>query len=121
MDPRDNSRVANRRPWSANCSTAAARYHGGDADDVREALVVRHALQPFAPAAFGARARRRAAAGRRRVEPRRFSFDARWRPAAGEAAGADAAPVFAPAALRLPRRDVDDDGAVVARIACAAR
>ncbi|MET0327297.1 MAG: exodeoxyribonuclease V subunit gamma [Luteimonas sp.] len=54
---------------------AAAEYH---ADPVAEAkaLTVRHALQPFAPAAFGAE-----------DDPRRFSYRAHWQPAAGRIGG----------------------------------
>ncbi|MGO4550915.1 exodeoxyribonuclease V subunit gamma [Lysobacter sp. 2RAF19] len=95
MDPRDNSR---REPSTlvAELLDAAAAYHAGDAEHVRESLVVRHALQPFAPAAFGA-----AHAGGT-VEPRRFSYDARWRAASEETAGVDDTPVFAPPTLWLP-------------------
>ncbi|KGQ18358.1 Exodeoxyribonuclease V gamma chain [Lysobacter dokdonensis DS-58] len=98
MDPRDNSR---REPSTlvAELLDAAAAYHAGDAAQVREALVVRHALQPFAPAAFGA-----AHAGGA-VEPRRFSYDARWQAASEETAGVDETPVFAPATLWLPQND----------------
>jgi exodeoxyribonuclease V gamma subunit len=68
---------------------AAAAYHAsGDAD----ALVLRHPLQPFAPAAFGSGDRRR------------FSYRAHWHPAAGRLSGMraplapwmDAATVLAP-------------------------
>ena len=104
MDPRDNSR---REPSTlvAELLDAAAAYHGGDAESVRESLVVRHALQPFSPAAYGAP---HAGEGRpdSAIEPRRFSYDARWQGAANETAGTDAAPVFAPPTLWLPPRDV---------------
>ena len=82
MDPRDNSR---REPSTlvAELLDAAARVpRDGDAEQVREALVVRHALQPFSPAAFGAA---HGEAGE--IEPRRFSYDARWRAASEETAG----------------------------------
>ncbi|HVQ33879.1 MAG TPA: exodeoxyribonuclease V subunit gamma [Lysobacter sp.] len=101
MDPRDNSR---REPSTlvAELLDAAAAYHAGDAEAVRETLVVRHALQPFSPAAYGApHAGETLPAG----EPRRFSYDARWQAAASEAAGVDDAPVFAPPDLWLPSRD----------------
>ncbi|MCC8363125.1 exodeoxyribonuclease V subunit gamma [Lysobacter sp. A6] len=104
MDPRDNSR---REPSTlvAELLDAAAAYHDGDKAQVREALVVRHALQPFSPAAFGA-----AHAGERlpadaKIEPRRFSYDARWQAASNEPAGIEDAPVFAPAELWLPQRE----------------
>ena len=92
-------RGANRRRWSPNCSMPPPRTTRGDADArVREALVVRHALQPFSPAAFGA-----PHAGERcRREPNRAAsvIDARWQPAAErEPRGDDAAPVFAPPTL----------------------
>lgn len=72
FDPRDGSA---RAPASvvAELLDTAARYHAGDPEDVRAELVVRHALQPFSPAAFGA-AHVDESAG----DPRRFSFDARW-------------------------------------------
>lgn len=101
MDPRDNSR---REPSTlvAELLDAAAAYHVGDADAVRERLVVRHALQPFSPAAFGA-----PHADEARDEPRRFSYDARWQAASNETAGVDDAPMFAPPGLWLPQRDGD--------------
>jgi exodeoxyribonuclease V gamma subunit len=53
----------------------AARQHA-DAPAAAKALVVRHPLQPFAPAAFGAEG-----------EPRRFSYRGHWHPAAAALAG----------------------------------
>ncbi|KRG41512.1 exodeoxyribonuclease V subunit gamma [Stenotrophomonas pictorum JCM 9942] len=54
---------------------AAAAYHA-DPAAARRQLVVRHPLQPFAPAAFGDA-----------QEPRRFSYRRQWRPAAGAMGG----------------------------------
>src|SRR5690606_21349828 len=73
FDARDGSA---RGPASvvAELLATAVRYHAGDADTMREALVVRHALQPFSPAAFGA-----AHVDEATGDPRRFSFDQRWR------------------------------------------
>src|SRR5690606_35105285 len=51
-----------------------AQHAPGAAEDVAEALVVRHPLQPFSTAAFGAGG-----------DPRRFSYAARWREAAAGA------------------------------------
>ncbi len=71
-DPRDGSA---REPSAvvSELLAAAAAYHApADAD----ALVLRHALQPFSPAAFGSGDRRH------------FSYDARWHPAAGQLSGA---------------------------------
>jgi exodeoxyribonuclease V gamma subunit len=72
-DPRDGSP---REPSAvvSELLAAAVAYHapGVDAD----ALVLRHALQPFSPAAFGA------------GDARHFSYDARWHPAAGQLSGA---------------------------------
>ncbi len=51
-----------------------------DAQDAREQLVVRHPLQPFAAEAFG------------RGDARRFSYHARWRPAA-QASGDERRPI----------------------------
>src|SRR5690606_35103955 len=90
MDPRDNAR---REPSAvvSELLDAAAACH--EADDeaalaaVREALVVRHALQPFAPAAFGAAHEGELLPEGEATEPRRFSFDARWHPAASAAPG----------------------------------
>ncbi|WP_166211492.1 exodeoxyribonuclease V subunit gamma [Cognatiluteimonas telluris] len=70
-DPRDGSA---REPSAvvSELLAAAAAYHApADAD----ALVLRHALQPFSPAAFGS------------GDPRHFSYDARWHPAAGQLSG----------------------------------
>jgi len=74
---------------------AAADQHV-DAPAARTALTVRHALQPFAPAAFGAEG-----------DPRRFSYRGQWQPASARLGGARAplAPWFdAP----LPARDVEE-------------
>lgn len=105
MDARDGSR---REPSMlvSELLDAAACYHAGDAQAVREALVVRHALQPFSPAAFGA-----ALPGEEQADPRRFSYDARWHPAAGVQAEDEARAAFAttlpprplPATLPLAR------------------
>ncbi|WP_140724359.1 exodeoxyribonuclease V subunit gamma [Pseudomonas sp. Hp2] len=69
-DPRDGSE---REPsvLVAELLAEAAAYHADPAAAARD-LVVRHPLQPFAPAAFGGDG-----------EPRRFSYRAAWRPAAG--------------------------------------
>jgi exodeoxyribonuclease V gamma subunit len=103
MDPRDQSR---REPSAviSELLDAAVRYHAGPAESVRDRLVVRHALQPFAPAAFGAP---HAGDVSTEPEPRRFSYDARWRAAAQEIAGTRVPSPFAPAPLRLaaPLRD----------------
>jgi exodeoxyribonuclease V gamma subunit len=71
-DPRDGSA---REPSAvvSELLAAAAAYHA-PADP--GALVLRHALQPFSPAAFGS------------GDPRHFSYDARWHPAAGQLSGA---------------------------------
>ncbi|MFS8063424.1 MAG: exodeoxyribonuclease V subunit gamma [Luteimonas sp.] len=91
FDARDGSA---REPASvvAELLDVAARYHACTPDDARAALVLRHALQPFSPAAFGA-----AHVDEAQGDPRRFSFDARWRIAQSTAIGA--APVFAPSPL----------------------
>ena len=105
FDARDGS---TREPASvvAELLDVAAPYHAGQAGDVRAALVVRHALQPFSPAAFGAAYVDEAA-----VDPRRFSFDARWRIA--QAVASDAAPVFAPSPAAGVVRDDETAGTVV--------
>ncbi|UHQ20483.1 exodeoxyribonuclease V subunit gamma [Lysobacter sp. KIS68-7] len=105
MDPRDNSR---REPSTlvAELLDTAAAYHGGDPDHVRETLVVRHALQPFSPSAYGAPHAGEVLAEGDGTEPRRFSYDAAWQAASTETAGTDASPPFAPVTLRLPARDL---------------
>jgi exodeoxyribonuclease V gamma subunit len=108
MDPRDNSR---REPSAvvAELLDAAAACHvdgDGDARDrIREALVVRHALQPFSPAAFGAAHVGEAADARGHGDPRRFSYDARWREAADASSDVHAEPPFAAPGLRLAHDD----------------
>ncbi|HET6435468.1 MAG TPA: exodeoxyribonuclease V subunit gamma, partial [Xanthomonadaceae bacterium] len=113
MDPRDNTR---REPSAvvSELLDAAAHYHAGEPALVREALVVRHALQPFAPAAFGAAHEGERLPDGLAVEPRRFSHDARWHlaGAAHDAAAAQAPPVFAPPTLLLPRREQDESAVV---------
>ncbi len=98
MDARDGSR---REPSMlvSELLDVAARYHrdeAGQADrePVRERLVVRHALQPFSSAAFGA-----ALPEEGRGDARRFSYDARWHPAADTAIGAGEREIFAPTRL----------------------
>jgi exodeoxyribonuclease V gamma subunit len=73
-DPRDGSA---REPsvLVSELLDAAADYHA-DPAAAREALVLRHPLQPFAPAAFGA-------TGTEAHDPRRFSYHHEWHPAAG--------------------------------------
>ena len=111
MDPRDNSR---REPSAvvSELLDAAARYHGGDAEAVREGLVVRHALQPFSPAAYGAPHEAERVSPDLDHEPRRFSYDARWHPAASGSVGTGVPPPFAPPVLRLPARPEEEPGSV---------
>ena len=87
-DPRDGGA---REPSSvvAELLDTAARYHA-DPAHARKALVVRHALQPFSPAAFGA-----AHVDEEAPDPRRFGYDARWRVAAGVAPVSSPVPPFA--------------------------
>lgn len=83
-DPRDGSA---REPsvMVGELLDAVAACHlpaEGETGQARKAriagqLVVRHPLQPFAPAAFGGQ-----------DEPRRFSYRAQWHPAAGRVGGA---------------------------------
>jgi exodeoxyribonuclease V gamma subunit len=70
-DPRDGS-VREPSVLVADLLAAADAQHAPEAN-AAAALVVRHPLQPFAPAAFGDA-----------DEPRRFSFDAQWWPAAAQ-------------------------------------
>jgi exodeoxyribonuclease V gamma subunit len=83
---------------------AVAACHA-DPAAARHAMVVRHPLQPFAPAAFGGDG-----------EPRRFSYRRQWHPAAGAVGGQrrQLAPWSAgvldaplPAALREPGVSLD--------------
>jgi len=76
-DPRDGS---TREPslLVRDLIEAAAAQHV-DPASVRKHLVVHHPLQPFAPAAFGGIGQD--------DEPRRFSYQRQWHPAAGETGG----------------------------------
>ena len=78
-DPRDGS---SREPsvLVGELLAAAGAYHAEPAAAAR-ALVVRHPLQPFAPAAFGADEAGDPA------DPRRFSYRGHWNPAARRLAG----------------------------------
>ena len=98
-DPRDGSA---REPsvLVSELLDTAARYHHGDAETVREQLVVRHALQPFSPAAFGA-----ALPQETQGDARRFSFDARWYPAAGADTGTSRAEREMFASILPPREE----------------
>lgn len=110
MDPRDNSR---REPSAvvAELLDAAVECHAvadeSGRDRVRDALVVRHALQPFSPAAFGAAHVGEAADARGHGDPRRFSYDARWREAADAVPDARTEPPFAAPGLLLAEEDAD--------------
>ena len=68
-DPRDGSE---REPsvLVSELIDAAMQYHQHPTEAARQ-FVVRHALQPFSPAAFGG------------GDPRRFSYRSQWHPAAG--------------------------------------
>lgn len=72
-DPRDGSA---REPSAlvSELLAAASEYHV-DPQAAARALVLRHPLQPFSPAAFGA------------GDPRRFSYRGHWHPAAGRLSG----------------------------------
>ncbi|MDQ3228476.1 MAG: exodeoxyribonuclease V subunit gamma, partial [Pseudomonadota bacterium] len=72
-DPRDGS-VREPSVLVSELLDVAARYHANP-DAARAALPVRHALQPFSPAAFGAPIDEDAA-----PELRRFSYRASWLP-----------------------------------------
>ncbi|GAB3737588.1 exodeoxyribonuclease V subunit gamma [Luteimonas pelagia] len=73
-DPRDNS-VREPSALVGELVDSIAALHA-DGSSVRRDLVVRHSLQPFSAAAFGAHG-----------DPRRFSYRARWRAAAAQAGG----------------------------------
>lgn len=73
-DPRDGS-VREPSVLVTELIAAAADYHL-DPEQAAQAMTVRHALQPFAPAAFGADG-----------DPRRFSYRRQWQPAAGRLGG----------------------------------
>jgi exodeoxyribonuclease V gamma subunit len=91
-DPRDGSA---REPSAlvSELRAHAAAYHG-DPGKAAQALVLRHPLQPFAPAAFGA------------DDARQFSYRAHWHPAAGRLAGTRGRlPPWFDAAQALPPAD----------------
>lgn len=100
-DPRDGSA---REPslLVAELLDAAARQHADPQAAARE-LVVRHPLQPFAAAAFGA------AGADAPADPRRFSYRGDWWPAAGRAAAARAplAPWSAGAVAAAPDAEAE--------------
>ena len=139
MDPRDNSK---REPSAVLAELLDAAVDAHEAADeqaragVKEALVVRHALQPFSPAAFGAAhvgetgpleaGPLEAGPSESRPfestdaanhgDPRRFSFDARWREAADAAIATQPEPVFAPPTLLLPPADREDPTVLLDRV-----
>jgi exodeoxyribonuclease V gamma subunit len=91
-DPRDGS-VREPSALVSELRTHAAAYHG-DPAKAAQALVLRHPLQPFAPAAFGA------------DDERLFSYRAHWHPAAGRLAGTrERLPPWFDAAQALPPAD----------------
>ncbi|MFZ5662850.1 MAG: exodeoxyribonuclease V subunit gamma [Pseudomonadota bacterium] len=98
FDPRDGHARPPAAPVAELLDAAAACHAAADAREreaVREALVVKHALQPYSAANFGA-----ARVGEAVGDPRRFSYDARWHAAAAAAVGARARlPAFAPVPL----------------------
>ncbi|GAB3387399.1 exodeoxyribonuclease V subunit gamma [Lysobacter fragariae] len=101
-DPRDGSE---REPsvLVSELLDTAARYHAQPAQ-VRQAFVVRHPLQPFAPAAFGAGTDEEG-------EPRRFSYRGEWRPAAQSQSGERrplGAWVSGPLPAPPPREDTEE-------------
>ncbi len=93
-DPRDGS-VREPSLLVSELLDVAAAYHARP-EEARKQLTVRHPLQPFAPAAFGAAALRSldrlrmsgSRDDRDSTEPRRFSYRGEWRPAADAANGA---------------------------------
>ncbi|KQY55175.1 hypothetical protein ASD14_00190 [Lysobacter sp. Root494] len=128
MDPRDNSR---REPSAVLAELLDAAVDAHEAADektragVKESLVVRHALQPFSPAAFGAahvgetrpfESADAAGLGSGQGDPRRFSFDSRWREAADAAIATQPEPVFAPPTLLLPLADREDPAVLLDRV-----
>ncbi len=76
----------------------AGAYHS-QPDQAARDLVLRHPLQPFSPAAFGA------------ADARHFSYRRHWQPAAGRLSGARAAlaPWMAPAHAFTPLADADHE------------
>lgn len=76
-DARDGS-VREPSPLVGELLACAAQYHADPA--AAAALVVRHPLQPFAAAAFGA-------TGAEDADPRRFSYRRQWRPAVDSLVG----------------------------------
>ncbi|RXR05982.1 exodeoxyribonuclease V subunit gamma [Pseudoxanthomonas composti] len=74
-----------------------AAAHHADAAAAAKALTVHHALQPFAPAAFGAEG-----------DPRRFSYRTQWQPASVRIGGTRA-PLAPWVTAPLPARTVEED------------
>ena len=91
QDPRDGT-ACEPSPLVSELLQVAGRYHVDPA--AAGALVVRHALQPYSPQAFGA-----AWPDEAEADPRRFSGDGRWQDSVhAEAASRPAAP-FVPHGL----------------------
>jgi exodeoxyribonuclease V gamma subunit len=83
-DPRDGS--AREPSVLVSELLAAAGAQHMDADKARKQLVLRHPLQPFSPAAFGA------VDDDGTADPRVFSYRGHWHPAAGRLSGERHAP-----------------------------
>jgi exodeoxyribonuclease V gamma subunit len=96
-DPRDGSA---REPSAlvSELLAAAADYHA-QPEEAASALVLRHPLQPFSPAAFGA------------GDARLFSYRGHWHPAAGRLSGARAAlpPWLEPASALAAPTEAETD------------
>ena len=101
-DPRDGS-VREPSVLVADLLAAADAQHAPEAKAAAH-LVVRHSLQPFAPAAFGSE-----------DEPRRFSYHAQWWPAAAQpsARREDLPPWFGGTALPALDKGEREEGADV--------
>ncbi len=95
-DPRDGS-VREPSVLVSELIEAAAAYHADPAAAARD-FTVRHALQPFSPAAFGD------------GDPRRFSYRRQWHPAAGRLHGQRASlPPWFDAALPPSQEEAVED------------
>lgn len=93
-DPRDGSAREPSLLVTELLAAAAAQHVDGPAAAKR--LVLRHALQPFSPGAFGANDEDG------RPDPRVFSYRGHWHPAAGRLSGArDRLPPWIDAAVAL--------------------
>ena len=121
IDPRDAvaARTVGHGQRTARRRRALPRH--GDGEEVREALVVRHALQPFAPAAVRRAARRRGLPDARRAAPFQLRRALAARRGRGTARCGPRAPCSRPPRCALPAMRASTTGPLSPGCACVVR